>query len=536
MTTAAPEELLEPIVDRASQLYTLPGVAMEVLRLTSLPYLDTRALKACLENDPALSARILRVVNSSIFGLSRKVTDLAQALGLLGIKPLKMLVLGFSLPRQLWEGAEADTIAWYWRTSLVKAVAARELTTRLVGGEGDDAFLAGLLQDIGVLVLIQDLGSPYLKLLAEARQEPLALAEMEEAALGFSHVEVGARLLDRWGLPPSLVAAVQMPHERKTILRLPLPERPLAQVLHLAALLSAVLDQPAGPAMGELLSAGDQYCRLTFEEVQRVMESVQTKVRDLAGILSLELPAGESYLDLVAAAHRQLADVSAAASVELAWRSKENAWLMKTADLRAELRRAVEAGARRAVTAEAGQRPPARSTEPAGKTTAPIALASAPPLSANPLLVRRVADAVTRCRAIRAPVSLVLVAIDDFPSPSPAGGVPQKLVEAIAAGFTLWTQDRGEVWHLEGGRFALLWEEADRKEAIDLVRHALRAAKAWSASQPPGPCCGLAFSAGVATLPLPPKNFPPQELIEGAERCLTGALLSGGDTVKTIEL
>ena len=92
---------LDEIVRRARGLYSLPAVAMEVLQLTSTETVDTRALKQCVENDPALTARLLRVVNSSLFGLSSQVSDLNQALALLGIKPLKLLVLGFSLPDRL---------------------------------------------------------------------------------------------------------------------------------------------------------------------------------------------------------------------------------------------------------------------------------------------------------------------------------------------------------------------------------------------------------------------------------------------------
>jgi len=93
--------VLDHLAARAAQLYSLPCVAAEVLKLTGSGEVDRPAIKACLENDPALTTRILKVVNSSLFGLTRKVTDLGQALALLGVKPLKMLVLGFSLPDQL---------------------------------------------------------------------------------------------------------------------------------------------------------------------------------------------------------------------------------------------------------------------------------------------------------------------------------------------------------------------------------------------------------------------------------------------------
>src|SRR5688572_10211847 len=104
MTKAAGTEtvgLVQQFVERTGQLYSLPAAAAEVLHLTGEPTIDPRAIKACLESDPALTVRILRVVNSSLFGASRQVTDLSQALTLLGIRPLKILVLGFSLPKEL---------------------------------------------------------------------------------------------------------------------------------------------------------------------------------------------------------------------------------------------------------------------------------------------------------------------------------------------------------------------------------------------------------------------------------------------------
>src|SRR6476646_11602538 len=103
--------LVQQFVERTGQLYSLPAVAAEVLRLTGEPTIDARALKECLERDPALATRLLRVVNSSLFGLSRQVSDLSQALAVLGIRPLKMLVLGFSLPKELFSELEANVLA-----------------------------------------------------------------------------------------------------------------------------------------------------------------------------------------------------------------------------------------------------------------------------------------------------------------------------------------------------------------------------------------------------------------------------------------
>ena len=86
--------VLNQFVERARNLHSLPAVAVKILELTNDPKIDLRAVKDCIETDPALTGKILKTVNGSLFGLSREVSDLNQALALLGTTPLKMLVLG----------------------------------------------------------------------------------------------------------------------------------------------------------------------------------------------------------------------------------------------------------------------------------------------------------------------------------------------------------------------------------------------------------------------------------------------------------
>ena len=210
-TQAVKCNVLQQFVERASSLYSLPAVAMEVLELTEQPNVDTVALRQCVERDPALTAKLLRVVNSSMFGLSREVSDLTQALALLGVKPLKLLVLGFSLPKELYSGVEAETLQHFWQFTLVKAVAARELSKSFWNNPGDEAFIAGLLQEIGVLVLVNELGDSYINFLTSVHEQGENLVALETATLGFDHAILSARLLDHWNLPTQIVQAVSVP-------------------------------------------------------------------------------------------------------------------------------------------------------------------------------------------------------------------------------------------------------------------------------------------------------------------------------------
>src|SRR4029079_15595733 len=121
----------EEIASRALTLYSRPTVAMEVVRLAEEPRVDARALRECVAQDPALTCKVLRVVNSSLYGLNRPVADLNPAIGLIGIKPLKLLVLGFSVPDALFAEVAARELQWYWTNTLTRAVAARLIAEQL---------------------------------------------------------------------------------------------------------------------------------------------------------------------------------------------------------------------------------------------------------------------------------------------------------------------------------------------------------------------------------------------------------------------
>lgn len=532
--------VVQQFVERTGQLYSLPAVAAEVLRLTSEPRIDPRALKDCLERDPALATRLLRVVNSSLFGLTRQVSDLGQALTLLGIRPLKMLVLGFSLPRELLAGLEANVLANYWRRTLTKAVAARELAERLWRMPGDEAFMAGLVQDIGVLCLIQQLGPSYQQFLQHVHEHGGCLLERELESLGFDHLVLSARLLRHWDLPENLCAAVGIaPHEAQ-IAALDATERTLPQVLHLADLIADLFEQPFGAALRNLLACGGKYCGLTFESLQPIVKVLQGKVEELATVLSLELPTGESYTDLLVSAHQRLAEETISGT-SLA-PPQEDELLVLARQLQAELATATS-GAVRPLTVEAPRAwQPAAAIRPAA-TKQPLASSDAsgrgPQRRAERIndsrLSAQLAAGIQRARQSRRPLTLALFAVERFSELVIESGAPglADCVQALGSMLAEWTGQRSPALHVQEDCYALLWDDCPRNEAVALARTALDEVKSWWRQR--GTSHGaLALSAGLATLELAAKNYPANELIEAAERSLGAAQLSGGDTVKSI--
>ncbi|MBW8883794.1 MAG: HDOD domain-containing protein, partial [Planctomycetia bacterium] len=521
--------------------YSLPAVAAEVLRLTGEPQIDPRELRQCIETDPALAARLLRVVNSSLFGPTRPVTDLNQALTLLGIRPLKMLVLGFSLPKELFTGLEAEVLSRYWRQTLVKAVAARELTERLWRMPGDESFLAGLVQDIGVLVLIQQLGSSYVKLLERVQICGGSLIDCELDTLGFDHLVLSARLLAHWGLPAGLCAAISVPPVKDRIEELTGSERTLPRILHLADLVARVIDQPYGGALRELLEVGDRYCGLTYETLQPIVAALQLKVKELAEVLSLQLAEGQSYVDLLIEAQGRLADETVSVAAAMASPDAENELLALAGDQRREVARASRREPSHEIHGKQSTSHPTHhaSTHPSQSHLTVFASASHRTAttegSSDRALASHLSTAVQRSRQNRRPLTLALFEIDRFQDllvqTGPAGMM--EIAQSLRCVLADWANQQEEAILISDSRLAMVWEGCPRSDAVQLARDCLAAAHDWSRDRFPL-SCDLSLSAGLATLEFAPKNYPSQELIDAAGRCLIGAQLSGGDTVKSI--
>lgn len=580
---------LDRLVDRCGQLYSLPVVAMRVLKLTESPAVDVRALKECIENDPALTSKVLRVVNSSLFGLSREVTDLNQAIALLGINPLKLLVLGFSLPGELFVGLNGDILRRYWHRTLIKAVAAREISQTILGMPGDEAFLAGLLVDIGALVMLQEVGETYAQFLDSAYARAANIAEAERAALGFDHTQLSARLLERWKLPQTLVLAVEAGQSTERIATLEPIDRPIAQVLYLAELVASLLTERRTDLLGDLLYRGREYLSLTQAQLAMLVGELAAKVDSLAEVLQLELPPGNDYQAILAHAHERLSAVAGDAAEELLTGRATAGKLEPDESLLAELRKVADelAADHAAIQAVARQRSAALQAESRSAATAFTKAASQldptntahvssatddfsyPGSSAarkgarlklrgegsspqeptqrrisrdnpphDPGLVGRVAAAVATCRQARRSLSLLVVELDQYEDLLIACGhqTAERLIEQLGAQCRRVDHRGAVVVQSRDVQYAVILPDCDRRQAVDVSNELVASVRDAASSSVASSTAVATVSIGVASVALPPKNFPAAELIRAAERCLSGARLSGGNAVKSIEI
>lgn len=545
--------VLDRLAARASTLYTLPAVAMKVLDLTGNPHVDTHALKKCIQNDPALTGKILRVVNSSLFGLSREVSDLNQALALLGIKPLKMLVLGFSLPPALLARVEGNVLERYWRHTLTKAVAGREISESLWEIPGDDAFVAGLLQDLGELLLIQEIGEPYCRLLQKVEEGHFDLAAIEAETMGFDHTALSARLLATWHLPAVLAESVSWGEGLRPSDGAVDGRSPLQQILHLAELLAGFLADGRPEALAELLIVGRSYREFSDAQLEQLVETLEHKVRNLADVLSLDLPDGLNYSDVLLRAHGQLAAVAESVAQGMVGArgeagAEEQALLSELEDLTdavAQYRTDRPAGpvpataAASSVLAACG--PGSGSTMVAA---APLARPPAPTVSRSESersgseLIEHLAAAGRACRDARCPLSLLMLQLEPPAEESFGPGTAgyDLLLRELERGCRQLDHDGAVCRPSTSGGFALILPDCERRQAVEYGNQLSREWRKWVRETPwSGRAPEGSVSTGAATIGLPPRNFSPADMIDAAARCVYASRSSGG-VVKSIEI
>lgn len=509
---------LDQFVERATHLYSLPAVAMEVLELTADLKVDADRLRRCIENDPALTAKILRVVNSSVYGLNRQIIDLNQALAVLGVKPLKLLVLGFSLPNNLADKSEENCLKRYWRRTLTKAVASRYFAEAFFEISGDEAFIAGLLQDIGQLVLLKDLGESYAQFVETVYEERAQLIDMELATLGFDHAILSARLLQHWQLPDALVQAIAAPQHIDKLAAMPNPTGKLPQCLHLAELLCRILIDGCHIAPRTCADAAQKYCDLPTEHLESIGPALQDQVAELADVISIDLSKTEDYAELLAAAHRDLADE---AEVAASLYHKPETTIEPLLETTEALTQAAQQVSQVDSTAT-------RVTPGMGGAPDPILCGTQ-----DPQFVSIVNRAVTTARTKRSSLSLLLLDIDDYHDLVLTRGVSgaAEVVwrigqQADALGQVVKHAQTGEA------QIAILLN-CDRHEAVSTGRELIDHTKTRYADKQESE---LTISGGVGTVSVPAANFPAGELIATAQRCLTGARSFGGSCVKSLDV
>jgi putative nucleotidyltransferase with HDIG domain len=201
---------LDSLIKQIEELPPLPDIVAKLLRLSRDPDVSTRELVDLIKHDPALTTKVLRLCNSSYYGLPRKINSIQESLVYIGTDTLVNFVLAGCLStfyQQAQEGYGLEK-GELWRHSVGCAIASSRIAAKDDPDAGGEAFTAGLLHDIGKIILNTFVGEEIEAILHKVENERLSFEHAERLVLGFSHTEAGARLAQHWNLPESLIDAI----------------------------------------------------------------------------------------------------------------------------------------------------------------------------------------------------------------------------------------------------------------------------------------------------------------------------------------
>ena len=201
---------LDKLVAKNKKLGSLPEVVHRVFAAMDDPNSTAAQIGKVINDDPALTGRLLKLVNSPFYGFRSKIDTVFRAIALIGHNELRSVVLATSALK-VFTGIPSELVnmSLFWKRSLYTAVVARVLAAYKREKEIERYFIAGLLHDLGSLLLYLELPDEMTKVLALSQDEKIALSDAEKDELGYDHAEVSGALLKSWNLPPVLCEAVR---------------------------------------------------------------------------------------------------------------------------------------------------------------------------------------------------------------------------------------------------------------------------------------------------------------------------------------
>jgi two-component system, cell cycle response regulator len=300
------------------KLPSLPAVALEVVELTRDPNVSILRIAATIQNDPALTAKVLKTINSAYYALSQPCPSIARACSMLGLNAVKAIVLGFSLvdtTKALQSDSRFD-LESYWRRAVFGAAGARVLATATRACDPEAAFVGAMLQDIGILAAFTALREEYADVLEAGAADHDNLAAIEKEKLGFDHAMAGKLMAERWKLPPQLVECVGCHHDPEKCV--PAHEK-LVRIVHLSTLISGALTvADSQKKLGQLIVKGRAWFGIDPAQARELVRQTSIGAAELGKVLELSTGQKPDAAAILREAHEQMIDVHEAVQEEQA--------------------------------------------------------------------------------------------------------------------------------------------------------------------------------------------------------------------------
>jgi putative nucleotidyltransferase with HDIG domain len=274
-------------LSQVEQLTPLPDTVLRLVHVLNLPHSTVEDIVECIQYDPVVTADVLRLCNSAFAGMQRVINSIHEATRYLGTMRILQLVLArhagpLLAPEQAGYGLAPGLL---WRHSVAVALAAAAFAKRINAEEGRLAFTAGLLHDIGKIVLNERVGRSIDEILRIAAEHQLSFAEAEQRVLHCSHEEIGAELAESWKLPEPIIRSIRHHHNPEAVQ----PPDTLVDIVYLANAVCIILG--IGVGADELLSRAESQVLtrhgLTEADCEQVGIQTLTELRAVEELFSV---------------------------------------------------------------------------------------------------------------------------------------------------------------------------------------------------------------------------------------------------------
>lgn len=202
-------------VGRVKEIPTLPVIVSELNEQLKDPDTSVAKVAETIEKDQALSSNILKLVNSAFYGFKTKVSDIGNAVVLLGYNAVRNAIVSISVIKAFAgdSALKGFDISEFWRHSLAVAVTSKNISIMTRINSPDNCFVGGLLHDIGKVILAQYFKEIFIKIWNTAQEEGVSFWEAEQGIIPADHAKIGAFLAARWKLPKGLIHAIHRHHD-----------------------------------------------------------------------------------------------------------------------------------------------------------------------------------------------------------------------------------------------------------------------------------------------------------------------------------
>jgi HD-like signal output (HDOD) protein len=276
---------VDELIRDVEGLVSFPQVAVRVTQLVEDPQSSATDLGYVISQDPALALRVLQLANSSMYGMRHEVDTISRAVTILGTLQIRDMVLATSAIHS-FDGIPNDLVSMedFWRHSLFCGLAARHIASTVLGGREESSFIAGLLHNIGKLVIYSRMPEAATRTLmmildGEERQRYQA----ERRVLGFDHAQVGGALLGQWSLPPHLIETTACHHEPEQAKNFPRE----AAMIHVANTVAtmAQLDTSSVDDVPPMNEGSLALLGISYDHLPGIIQAIQQEIVDVEQVL-----------------------------------------------------------------------------------------------------------------------------------------------------------------------------------------------------------------------------------------------------------